>query len=135
MPIRIQTRFHQLICPQCNSVLAQNRPFGPPQVRCRNCETIVKTNLPYWYDTFPIAGWRRFLMVLEELLNPSALGVPGITGYFIHLLVIYPLIFGFTLSLGLLYYPLFRLVRMIKEMKAYKRTGEPPAWGKKALVN
>jgi hypothetical protein len=71
-------------------------------------------------------------MVFGELLNPSALGVPGINGYVVHLLVIYPLILGFTLGLGLLYYPLYRLVRMINEMKAYKRTGEPPIWGKKA---
>lgn len=71
-------------------------------------------------------------MVLEEILNPSWLGVPGLMGYVIHLFVIFPLIAGFTMGLGLLVYPLFRLVRMVEEMRTYKRTGEPPVWGKKA---
>lgn len=129
----IEMQFQQLICSQCDNMLAQNRPFGPPQVRCGNCNAIIKTNLPYWYDPFPTQN--RFFVVLQEILNPSAFGIPGPMGYVIHLLVIYPLIFGITFGLGLLYYPLFLLLRMINEMQTYKRIGEPPVWGKKAKEN
>ena len=131
----ITTQFLLLNCPQCGNRLAQNRPFGPPQVRCGSCDAIVKTNLPYWYDPFPVPGGARFLAVLGEILNPSWLGIHGLMGIVIHLLVIYPLIAGFTMGLGLLYYPLFRVVQMITEMQTYKRTGKLPVWGKKAKVN
>ena len=127
---------HELLkCPECGITLAQNRRFGPPQVRCGNCDVIVKTNLPYWYETFPVPMPDRIVAVVKELLNPSALGLRGIVGIFIHLLVIYPMLFGFTLGLGLLYYPLYRLVKMVTEMQTYRRTEVPPVWGKKVMAN
>lgn len=132
--IKIKTEHATLSCPTCGTVLAHNKPFGPPQVQCANCGQVLTTGLEYWYDPFPFPGRGRFLVSLQELFNPTALGVPGFMGYVIHFFVIYPLIFVFTFGFGLLYYPIYRLIKMVNEMKKFKETGVPPVWGKKGAA-
>jgi len=174
--IMVKYTISTISCPNCGRKLGWGfRRFGPAQVHCGHCGTVLQTGLPDWYDPFPFLGQGgRLGMVIREILTPSWIGVSGFMGFVFNLFIVLPLVTmvtglvgmapffvamalvppggdspgtvlsaiamvlmvigTVTATLGVFAYPLLlvvRLVRMVRESRAYMHTHEPPVWGKR----
>jgi hypothetical protein len=145
----------RIICHQCNKNIRRGiRKFGPAQVRCGNCDTVLSTNLDEWAN---LSSGRKTSLAIQEILIPSWIGVQAsscngllatvllqITFWFLCWLPfsliafaigdstpIASVFFNILMYLGMLVYPLLlivRLVRMIRESNAFTLTKTPPVW-------
>jgi hypothetical protein len=81
------------ICSNCGHKLIRGfRRFGPAEVRCGCCGTLLQTGLGDWCAPFPFVGrGGRAGVAAAELLNPSWIGVPGPMGFVIHLAAVTPM--------------------------------------------
>ncbi len=140
------------ICPKCKNTLTGGlRRFGPAEVQCGRCNSILRTGLPEWKG---LSGGRKVLLALSEILLPSWISLRSCTGLALNLVTqlflwalvpapLYVLLMildpdiqsGFT-RLGLFVfsftYPLIltaRLFRLIRESQAYSRSRTIPVWG------
>jgi hypothetical protein len=145
------------VCSKCgNTLISKRHWFGPAEIRCGQCETVLRTGFDEW-DKLPPD--RKFLYAVGEILWPSWIGATGCNGIFVKLLVqvflwtIAPMPLVFILAifdpelqspisiltilfLGPLVYPILlaiRLTRMIRESQAYTQQGVIPVWGKRAV--
>jgi hypothetical protein len=86
----------RVVCSKCGKKLGWGfRRFGPREIRCGHCQTLLSTNFESdWMQPFPAWGdgdsWfnsNKLRLSLAELLVPSWLGVPGLMGFIFHMFV------------------------------------------------
>jgi hypothetical protein len=140
-------------CTHCNKNIRRGiRRFGPAQVRCGHCDTVLNTNLDGWAS---LSSERRILLAVQEFFFPSWIGVQAsscnglLATFFIQLFFWFLCFLPFVglvslignpstnifsnilMYLGMSAYPILlivRLIRMIQESNAFTRTGTPPIW-------
>ena len=114
------------ICPNCSSRLRTGWPsFGPEQVKCGYCGSLINTQLTGWNEgpfiTSPVL-LRKAGLVLTELLAPTCTGYKELG---------MRLIMGLALSAFTFCLPIFQVLRlrkMIKESLQYEKKKTPPEW-------
>jgi len=65
-----QSTYHYLKCPKCNSSITREIPrFGPKQVKCGYCGTILNTSFDPWAT---LLFRERVSTGMSELISPSS---------------------------------------------------------------
>jgi hypothetical protein len=142
-----RVRINRLRCSKCGKLIGRNNPeFGPPQVYCGNCGSLVETNLPGWEDLAP--GEKLGLTFREMFLPPfikvapdcSGLIAIGVTHFFLWTVAMVPfLVVGMSLGLdsalgtllmlvGMIAYPLLLYFRFYRVVQESKQRSSPPTW-------
>lgn len=85
----VKYKTESLVCPKCNRrPVFGYRWFGPAQVRCGYCDTLLTTSLKDW-DSFDKN--EKINLTIKEILDPSWFGVKGLTGYILYIFLMLPL--------------------------------------------
>lgn len=115
------------VCPDCSSRLRGGWPsFGPDQVKCGYCGSLISTGLNGWNHQIPFptspALFRKSGLVLTELLFPTCMGYKeAVPRFLVNLALI-------SVTLGLPIFQVVRLIKMRRESIRYQKTKVPPVW-------
>lgn len=138
-----------LTCTNCSSFIRRGiRRFGPSQVKCGFCGSVLNTSLDGW-DSF--STFKKIWMTVLEIMYPSFLrGIEfpmRMIMWFFHacfIMMMFSIVFVIPIIIQqpeglanlaalpvLLLYPVLVIVwfvKMVKESVNYSKTGEAPVW-------